>query len=158
MFTNDRHETVFSIRFAVRILERKVCLWRRIAGVFKFFSILSGSAALMGMIAGYPTLVGLIGFIFAVLQAAEYSIDPAGAAAEAKAMRTEYAKLFADKADINDEQLATAYSRIVSTDPVISSDALRDVAFNDVCLEMGIEEQYLLPLDRERRFIKRLSS
>lgn len=133
-----RHETLFSIRYAVRSLERQSALWGRIGYALKFCSVLSGAAAVTtALSAGNPWLAGAAGLLFAVLQAFEVVIDPSGKAAAAMVQRRDYARLMARQSRYSDQDLETEYQVLVADDNIVPPMELRRAAFNDVVLETG---------------------
>lgn len=142
--STSRYQTVFSLRFAVRVLERQAVIWSRIDATMRLVAIFSGTAALMALMGGRPWLTTGLGVFFAILQSAQYALDPAARRAEAVQQRKRYAKLFAQKHKYSDEDLETEYQAIVADDEVICTRRVRELAYNDVLEEMGCnpEERY----------------
>lgn len=85
-----RHETLFSLRYAIRVLERHGALWARLNGVVRLAALLAGSAAIAALSAQSGTLVVVFGVAFALMQGIEFALDPAGRAAQSRAQRRVY--------------------------------------------------------------------
>lgn len=140
----DRHETLFSIRYAVRALERQGALWGRFGLVLKFCSVLSGAAAVTtALSAGSAWAAAAAGLLFAALQALEVVVDPAGKSAAALAQRRDYARLMARQSGYSDGDLEAEYQALVADDSIVPHMALRRAAYNDVVHELGRDPKSL---------------
>ncbi len=140
----DRHETLFCIRYAVRALERLSALWARLGHALKFCSVLSGAAAVTtALSAGSAWAAVVAGLLFAVLQAIEVVIDPAGRAAAAMTQRRDYARLMARQSSYSDGDLEAEYQALVADDSIVPHMALRRAAYNDVVHELGRDPKLL---------------
>lgn len=135
----DRRQTLFGIRYAVRVLEREALLWRRIATILKTAALLSGTVALAALAREHLGISVVLGLSFAILQAVEHAVGPADRRACAVAQRLEYAHLYARRADLDDVALSKAYDTIVAADELIVSRPLRELAYNDIVEEMGLD-------------------
>jgi hypothetical protein len=148
-----RYDTLFSLRYAVRVLERHARLWRRLDGLIRFSALLAGSgafAALMAMHAGFAMAAGLV---FAVLQAVEFTVRPAELSAKSLAARKGYADLLADQGRLSDDALAAAYERVSANDEVIVPEYLRRLAYNDVAEESGCGAEVMYPVKGWHRLL-----
>ena len=137
---SSRHETLFNIRYAVRVLERHATLWMRIGRTIKFLSLLGGTSALAALMTSNATLATVAGLFFAALQALEATLNPSDASACARAQRLEYAHLLVREAQLDDAELASAYAAISASDEVQVSLALKEAAYNDVIDEKGLDQ------------------
>jgi hypothetical protein len=152
----DRHETLFSIRYAVRALERQGALWGRFGLVLKFCSVLSGAAAVTtALSAGSAWAAAAAGLLFAALQALEVVVDPAGKSAAALAQRRDYARLMARQSGYSDGDLEAEYQALVADDSIATPMVLRRAAYNDVVHELGRDPQALYP---DQGWLARLSA
>lgn len=135
-----RHDTLFNIRYAARVLERQCRLWRRIDGAVRFSAILAGSGAIAAMGAQNAVLALVAGVVFALFQAIEYAVRPAEVAARAMAQGKQYAALLARQRGLSDEALADELEAVRVEDDIIVMDSLRRLAYNDVVRERGLNE------------------
>lgn len=149
----DRNDTLFSIRYAIRVLERHARLCRIADALLRLCAIFSGSAAFAALMAGRPAAVAALGALFALLQAAEFALRPAELAAKSMAMRQPYARLLADACRMDDVALEAAYLALVAEDDVVVPHWLREVAYNDVLVERGCDPEEAFSLSRWQRFV-----
>ena len=149
----QRRDTLFSIRYAVRVLERHARLWGRIDACIKLAALVSGSSAFAALMADNKTMVLVAGIVFALLQAVEFSIRPAEVRARSLAGRTGYAKLWATQGGFDDAALEAAYKALVAGDEVITQESIRALAYNDVLTERGDDPAHLIALGRWHRFM-----
>lgn len=141
----DRHTTEFSIRYAVRSHDRRSALWGRVAAFLKFMSIFSGSASIMSVIGSHPDAATALGLIFASFQALEYTLSPNEKMYESLAQRRGYAGLYANSRNLSDDELSACYLKLVSEDETKISIAIKELAYNDVVREQGLDESYCYP-------------
>lgn len=150
----SRDAVLFNIRYAVRVLERHVRLWRRIDGAVRLVALLAGSAAIGAVGAENRDLALLLGLAFALFQALEFALRPADVAAQSAAQRKLYAALYARARQSETGALAGAYEALVAEDEVIVPEALRRLAYNDVVRERGLDEAACFETDsRWYRFV-----
>lgn len=136
----SRFDTQFSLRYAVRVLERQSRFWRHIDGTLRALAILSGSGALAATLTQQPASVGMGALLaFAVLQAVEFSAQPGLKSAEAWVARTPYLTLLARQAALADDALEAGYREACLRDTVQAFESLRRVAYNDVVEEKGCD-------------------
>lgn len=149
----NRTDTLFSIRYAVRVLERHTRIWRLTDGMIRIAALLSGSAAFAALTAGNQAAVIFLGVMFATFQAVEFAIRPADQAARSMAMRQPYARLLAGASAMEDDKLESAYLALVSEDDVVVAHWLREVAYNDVLAERGCNPAEAYRLSAWQRFV-----
>jgi hypothetical protein len=133
-----RSDTLFDLRYAVRVLERQARMWGLVGAAFKFASVLSGTVALAALTGEKTPLAIGMGMVFAVLQAAEIAVGPTGKSSNALSMRRDYARLYARESTLSDAALEDGYQAIVADDEIVVGHALKELAFNDVVLERGL--------------------
>lgn len=140
-----RADTLFCLRYAVRVLERHSNLWSR-AGVFsKFVTIATGAGAVAAVISMSPLLSVATGVALALVQALDLALDPAERKARAHAARREYARLLACQAQHTDADLHSAYMAIVAEDDVQVWQRIKELSYNDVLREKGLDPADLYP-------------
>lgn len=147
----SRHDTLFALRYAVRVLERHARMWRRIDGLIRFSALLAGSSAFAGLMAANSTTALVAGIVFAVLQSVEFAIRPAEIAARSMTAKKPYGDILARQAELDDAQLESAYQRCVAEDDVIVPENLRYLAYNDVVQERGGDPASLYAITRWQR-------
>lgn len=153
----DRNTTLFSLRYAVRVLERRGVYWSRIGVGFKALSIFSGTAAVAAVV-GDKTVGAMIGgAIFAVLQAVEHAFSPGDQKAASYAQRKAYADLLARARALEDAALYTEYQAIVAADEVHCWQPLKELAYNDVVDEKGFDPAAKYPISGFAHWWLRLS-
>jgi hypothetical protein len=135
-----RPDTLFNIRYASRVLERQCRLWRRVDGVVRFSAVLAGSGAIAALGAQNAVMALVAGVVFALFQAIEYAVRPAEVAAHAMAQGKQYAALLARQRRLSDAALADELEAVRVEDDIIVMDSLRQLAYNDVVRERGLDE------------------
>lgn len=148
-----RDDTLFSLRYAVRVLERHQRMWRRIDSMVRLMAILSGTSAFAALMSQHQGAALATGLLFALLQAVEFALRPAERAADSGAARRTYDSVLARQSEFSDAALADAYRRVVADDAVIVPESLRALAYNDVVNEQGSDPAHLFPLNRWQRFV-----
>ncbi len=148
-----RADTLFCLRYAVRVLERYARLWRRIDACLRVMAIFSGSAAFAALVSENKVMVISAGVVFAALQALEYGLGPSRIEQEARSMRSVYAELLARAPARDDVELETEYRLAVSKDTVIVPESLRRAAYNDVLMERGDSASELYALNSWERLV-----
>ena len=83
-----RNETLFTIRFAVRVLERTARFWAKTDAVIKGLSLLAGSAAIYSLGSESKSITLALGILFALTQAFDFSVRPYERSALALGERT----------------------------------------------------------------------
>ena len=140
---DTRADTLFNLRYAVRVLERYAHLWHNAGVTLKFSSILSGTAALASLTGQVVLLAVAAGIFFAVMQALELALAPADRATAASLQRREYARLLAQGCQLGDEALAAQYAGLVAEDGIHVPQGLKLIAYNDVVRERGLDSAAL---------------
>lgn len=140
-----RNATLFSIRYAARVLERYARMWGIVGNVVKFTMAVSGSAALAALVGTKTTAAITLGIVFAVMQALEATLQPAKRRAEALAMRRSYARLQAGEGKQEDAALEAAYWKVAADDDITVPAPLKELAYNDVVRERGLDETACYP-------------
>lgn len=148
-----RNDALFSIRYAVRVLERSARYWAKIDGAIRIAALLAGSGAIYAIsIESRPIAIGF-GIFFAITQAIEFALRPADKSALAMGARLGYARLMADQSSHEDAALERAYQQLVAVDEVIVMECLRRIAYNDVLYERGHDPAHAYSLSAFDRFM-----
>lgn len=149
-----REQLIGEIRYAVRLTERTARLYRHIQTIGTFFSIVGGSATMSLLSSQVPPSLGLIGAIMlTVAGAALIAIRPADKAAQNEAEMRRYQALMVKGKDrsVDDERLAMLIEES-RQGAIHQVDSLRDVAFNDVALELN-RPDVLIPLSAAQKML-----
>ena len=152
-----RSDTLFSVRYAVRVLERHSRKWNKISNIIRFFSLISGSAAIASLSATNNSLVLVSGIVFACLQALEFSINPSNLAAKSLIESQKYAIILANKKSYSKDDLEKEYLLVSAKDSVIVGSFLKELAYNDVALEQNADPEELYEISLLHRFFRMLS-
>lgn len=142
---NTRNDTLFALRYAVRVLERHARMWGHIGLACKFASLLSGTAALTALASSNKQLALGLGILFAVIQALEHAFGPAERRAQSLNTRRDYARVLAAQASHSDEALEAAYQAAVAEDEICVGQSFKELAYNDVVKEQGLDETACYP-------------
>lgn len=143
--TKPRSDTLFALRYAVRVLERYARMWHLVGAGLKAISILSGTVALAALTGTNTGLAIFMGVLFAALQALEHALDPADKRAAALAARRDYARVLSTEATKDDAALEAGYQAVVADDEIVVIQGLRELAYNDVVQEQGRDASALYP-------------
>ena len=142
-----RFDTLFSLRYAVRVLERQSRFWRRLDGALRFLTIVSGSAAFAALLTQQSPAINAVALAaFAALQALEFSLQPGQRAAMAWVARLPYLEAMADQSAMDDDSLEAAYRAALLRDDIQAFESLRRIAYNDVVEEMGCSPEHAYTL------------
>jgi hypothetical protein len=135
------YELKFELRYATRVLERQAGFWRKLDISIKMMSLLSGSAAFAALTNGHSQLTLVLGIVFAVTQALEFSIQPGNKAGEAKSSMRLYSEVSADAdACATASTLHAALQKARAQNPVTVFDSIDRLAYADVACEIGRPE------------------
>lgn len=148
-----RSDTLFSLRYAVRVLERTSRFWQKADAILKICALLAGSGAIYALASESKPITLVFGIFFAFTQALEFAVRPADRSALALGERSAYAKLLARQAGLSDTDLDAAYQQIVSDDEIIAMESLRKIAYNDVLEERGDSAVHAYPLSFWQRVL-----
>lgn len=144
------------IRYAERLCLRTARLYRRLQTGGVFLTIVGGSATLSALSATVPRSVSVIGAIcFALFGALMIAIRPAEKALANEADAKRYAQLRTLASTMEADALRAALAKARETDTA-EVEPLRAVAFNDVVLEVGRNDQ-VLPLSVQQRLLAALA-
>lgn len=154
---DSRFNTLFSLRYGVRVLERYARMWHRLDVLFRVMAIFFGSAAFAALMGERPGLGTTAGALFALVLAVEYALNPPRREQEALKARSLYADILARQRDLNDIELEDAYQAAVNKDPVIVPEPLRRLAYNDVTDERGCDPRECFQLSGVDRAISYLA-
>lgn len=148
-----RFETLFAIRYAIRVLERTCRFWAKVDAALKICALLAGSSAIYAIATQDRAVSIAFGFFFALTQALEFALRPADKAAEARAGRAGYAQLLAAEAVHSDQALQAAYEQLCAQDDIACMESLRRIAYNDVVEERSQDASAAYALTRWQRFM-----
>lgn len=144
------------IRYAERLCQRTARLYRRIQSGGTFLAVLGGSGALSALSPMASPWVAVVGAAaLATAGAALVAIRPADKAAANEADAKRYAALRVKAATLDDACLRTALDEARTSDTA-EIESLRDVAYNDVVLEVG-QPTYKVPLAAHQRILAALA-
>lgn len=150
-------KTLFCLRYAVRVHERRAKLWSTINLVIRFTSLLSGSAAIGSIAAANQTIAIVFAAIFAIMQAIEFSASPNEKSAESKSAKKAYSVIIANKGGSTDAELDEAYSAAIHSDEVIAGTTIKELAYNDVAREFGAAEEHMYAEGLRHKILSMLS-
>lgn len=144
------------IRYAQRLCERTARLYRHAQTFGTFMTVLGGSAivaSLSNAVAAWVALAGAV--LFAVFGAVMVAVRPTEKAVANEADARRYAQLRTAGASMSEAQLRAALDQARETDaPEVET--LRDVAYNDVVIEVG-RADWALPLSRTQKLLAALA-
>lgn len=144
--TEAEHDLRFRIRYAVRVLERQTRFWSRLDAIVRMFSLLSGTAAVAGIVAQSLWLAWLWGGTLALMQAVAYVVRPGDSAATSRAQAALYRRLYARLPRLGTDASAEEFAGIKADDPVVPFESLRVMAYNDVIAEFGSGDAFRRPV------------
>lgn len=150
---NTPFDTLFELRYAIRVLERQARLWRRLDAMIRFFGLLSGTAAFAAITHASQNLTLSFGILFAVLQAVEYTLTPSVKAAAAQYHAKQYAVILAEQSRITPEELRQKLLDVRAQDEIVVFEALRKLAYNDVAQEYGCSSEHSFLLSFTNRLV-----
>jgi hypothetical protein len=150
-------ETLFCLRYAVRVHERRAKLWSTINLVIRFTSLLSGSAAIGSITAANQTVALVFAAIFATMQAIEFSASPNEKSTVSKSTRKAYSTIIANKGRRTEAELDEAYNATIDSDEVIAGTTIKELAYNDVVREFGAAKEHLYAEGLRHKILSMLS-
>lgn len=148
----EREVLLNEARYAERLCQRTARLYRHLQAAGTFLTVVGGSAALSALSSRVPPEVSLWGAaVFTLFGGAMLAIRPADKAANNEADARRYAKLRAEAHDMGAGELARALDNARTSDtPEV--ELLRDVAYNDLAVEVG-QPSYVVPLSLRQRLL-----
>ena len=154
---NEQIEILLSeVRFAERLCQRTARLYRRVQTISIFLTVIGGSAvvaAAFNAAPGWASVVG--GACFAIFGAAMVAIRPTEKAVANEMDAKRYAQLRSVGAGMDEVALRTAVQKARESDTA-EVEPLRDVAYNDVVIEIGRSE-FAVPLSNHQKFLAALA-
>lgn len=130
-------DLINEIRYAERLCLRTARLYRRLQSATTFLTVAGGSAAITALAPAVPKWVSLTGLVvLAFFSAANVVIRPSDKAAANEADAKRYAQLRTQANGMDAATLKAALDRAREGDAA-EIEPLRDVAWNDVVVEIG---------------------
>jgi hypothetical protein len=149
-----RYELDFEVRYAVRLTERTARFYRRIQGFSLVVAFVGASAPLATITPYVPTWAGLCGALVALLTGAILvAVRPAERAIQNEMDMKRYRALVTRSRSMTDIEFQKALDEARETDAA-EIESLRDVAWNDVAVELGHPPD---PLTLQQRIISALA-
>ncbi|ELY22295.1 hypothetical protein [Vreelandella titanicae] len=141
--------------YAIRYLHLQERLFLRMSHVFKFVSLLGGSAAFVGAATASPALTGFSGILVAASTILDFVIKPEEASLKCRTVKHKYQKLLAkaETSDLPEFSRKLAKISLTSTPHI---EGLRRPAYNDSCHERG-RPDFVLPLSNWEKFVSMLA-
>lgn len=132
-----KEELQAEIRYAIRLVERTARLYRKVQATSIALTIVGSSAALYALNSALPAWVTTVGaMLAAIFGAVLIAVRPADKAAQNEADIRRYRALLTKSVKMPDDLLAEALEEAHQGDaPEI--EPLRDVAYNDMAIELG---------------------
>jgi hypothetical protein len=151
-----KEQLLGEIRYSQRLCQRTSRLYRRAQTMFTFLSVLAGSAGLVAVSSKLPVAYALASACaFAIVAAINLSIRPAERIAQNEADVKKYAALVAKSTEMDAAAIAKLLAEARQSDAA-EVEPLRDVAFNDVMLEINREDA-LIPLSGHQKLLAALA-
>ena len=143
-------------RYSERLCQRTARLYRRVQTTGTFLTIIGGSGTLAALVKDVPVWVPTSGAILlAVMGAALIAIRPSDKAAANESDAKRYSALLASSTSMSEDELRRALEVARQSDAV-EVEPLRNVAYNDVVLEIGADSAKV-PLGRTERLFAMLA-
>lgn len=141
--SKSKNQLQAEIRYAIRLCQRQARLYRRIQAFGVFLSVIGGSATFSILSNSLPHALSYVGAgLLAVSGAALIAIRPADKAVANESDIKRYQDLLAKLNTFDEASLEAAIEEARKSDaPEI--DALRNVAYNDVLLEINRADQLI---------------
>jgi hypothetical protein len=150
--TLHRSSLLNEIRYSERLCQRTARLYRRVQGITTFLTIIGGSAAASSLVAHTPSWLPITGtFLLAVFGAVAIAVRPADKAAQNELDVKRYGAIRAKSSNMTDAELRQAIDE-AHTSNAVEVEPLRDVAYNDVALEVGRPDS-MVQLNLQQRLI-----
>ena len=144
------------IRFAERLCQRTARLYRRVQSISIFLTAVGGSAVVAAAFNAAPAWASVVGAAcFGVFGAAMIAVRPAEKAVANEMDVKRYAQLRSAAAGMDEAELRTALQKARESDAA-EVEPLRDVAYNDVVIEIGRSE-FAVPLSGHQKVLAALA-
>jgi len=149
----DKHAILMGeIRYAERLTQRTARLYRRAATFCTFLAVVGGSGVISSLADQVPAWVSLAGVaLLAVAGAAALAVRPLEKAVINEADMRKYSALRTQGLAMSEAELDAALQKARESDAA-EVELLRDVAFNDLLVEIGREEM-LQPLSAAQKLL-----
>lgn len=152
----SREQLQGEIRYAMRLCQRTARLYRRVQTCSALLIILAGSGALVAISARMSSeLTITCVFLFAAFGAVNIAVRPAEKAAQNESDVRKYAALLLKAEQVDTLELAKLLAQARQSE-VQEVEPLRDVAFNDLMLEINRADQ-VVPLRLSQRALRALA-
>ncbi len=150
--TLSRANLLNEIRYAERLCQRTARLYRRVQNATTFLTIIGGSAAASALVATAPSWLPILGtLLLAVFGAVAIAVRPADKAAQNELDVRRYGAIRVKSGAMSDAELRQAIDE-ANTNNAVEIEHLRDVAYNDVALEVGRPDS-VVRLNLQQRLI-----
>jgi hypothetical protein len=138
---NEKHAILMGeIRYAERLTQRTARLYRRAATLCTFIGVLGGGSLMASVASGAPDWLRFFGLLLlAVAGAAAVAVRPLEKAITNESDARKYATLRTQGLAMDEIQLEAALQKARESDTA-EIELLRDVAFNDLLVEIGRDE------------------
>ena len=144
------------VRFAERLCQRTARLYRRVQTISIFLTVVGGSAVVAAAFNAAPAWASVLGAAFlGIFGAAMVAIRPAEKAVANEMDVRRYAQLRSAAEGMDEGELRAALQKARESDAA-EVEPLRDVAYNDVVIEIGRSE-FAVPLSSQQRFLAALA-
>lgn len=144
------YEAMGDISYNCRYFLLQQRFFGKLAGTFRFISIVSGSTAFAGFVSVSPELSGGAGVVVAVVTALDIIINPGQKAYACNEVMRRYRELERQAKKLDLDALEERLVELRAME-VPSIEALRVPAYNDSCTERGRTDE-LLPVKWWHRF------
>ena len=149
-----RHELIFNLRYAARVLEISSSVWQKVNSISRFASFLSGTAFIALMAAQSNEFAIMAAVMFGILLAVDAATNPGEKAAARLAQKKLYAQILSEKDRLSDAELQDRLQRAQMEDEIIVSMQIRQLAYNQVVVEKGLSESEKFPLNTWQKMLE----
>lgn len=141
----SKHTLLFELQYAQRLCTLHYRLYRRVRGVLQCATLLGAAGAVKSVVAADPKVAVFSGVALAIVAAIDQVLDPAARAATYNEDYKRYTRLFRVARSMEPHAIQ-AEIELLHEDDEPEIEALRQVAYNDVVEECGLDrkEKYRL--------------
>ncbi len=152
----DKATLLHEIRYAERLCQRTARLYRHLSAAATFVTVLGGSGVVAAVATTLPAWVPVTGaLLLASAGALKLAIRPEDKAAVADADGKRYAQLRSAAHPMTDAELQIALNKVREGDTA-EVESLREVAYNDMVLEMGRGDA-VVPLRPHQKLLRAIA-
>ena len=152
----EKETLLDEIRYAERLCQRTARLYRHLQTVTVFLSVLGGSGVISAVAGSVPAWMPIAGgILLAAFGALNLSVRPADKATANETDMKRYAQLRTAAVKMDVDQLREALEKARESDTQ-EIESLRDVAYNDVTVEIGRPDA-AVPLKMHQRVLSALA-